>query len=186
MENRTNSTKTQQTYTIFISTISEFLKHQINDEFTEKNLLESGVTSLQMMRISNALRRNGYKISFGQMISDPYIKHWWHKVTIEEKKKSSVDHMTSYGRKEFPLTEVQYAYWIGRKEGQVLGGNACHAYFEFDPERINMNRLQKAWKVLQEQHPMLRAKFNANGMQEIMEQPYSKNRKCGRKFTCNP
>lgn len=173
MENRTNSTKTQQTYTIFISTISEFLKHQINDEFTEKNLLESGVTSLQMMRISNALRRNGYKISFGQMISDPYIKHWWHKVTIEEKKKSSVDHMTSYGRKEFPLTEVQYAYWIGRKEGQVLGGNACHAYFEFDPERINMNRLQKAWKVLQEQHPMLRAKFNANGMQEIMEQPYS-------------
>lgn len=131
-----------------------------------------------MMRISNALRKHGYKISFAKMISDPYVKHWWDNADINVKRKSVPPLETSNNSpKQFPLTDVQYAYWVGRKEGQVLGGNACHAYFEFDPDTVNLERLQVAWEELQMRHPMLRAKFNNNGTQEIMENHIRQNYK---------
>lgn len=174
MNNEATQVKTQEDYSKFISIVNEFLQEQMNEDFMEKNLLEAGVTSLQMMRISNALRKHGYKISFAKMISDPYVKHWWDNADINVKRKSVPPLETSNNSpKQFPLTDVQYAYWVGRKEGQVLGGNACHAYFEFDPDTVNLERLQVAWEELQMRHPMLRAKFNNNGTQEIMEKPYS-------------
>lgn len=37
-------------------------------------------------------------------------------------------------KQPFPLTDVQYAYWVGRDEEQALGGIDCHAYLEFDGE----------------------------------------------------
>mgnify|MGYP000612153058 FL=1 len=174
MNNEATHVKTQEDYSKFSSIVNEFLQEQMNEDFMEKNLLEAGVTSLQMMRISNALRKHGYKISFAKMISDPYVKHWWDNADINVKRKSVPPLETSNNSpKQFPLTDVQYAYWVGRKEGQVLGGNACHAYFEFDPDTVNLERLQEAWEELQARHPMLRAKFNNNGTQEIMEKPYS-------------
>ena len=174
MNNEATHVKTQEDYSKFSSIVNEFLQEQMNEDFMEKNLLEAGVTSLQMMRISNALRKHGYKISFAKMISDPYVKHWWDNADINVKRKSVPPlETTNNSPKQFPLTDVQYAYWVGRKEGQVLGGNACHAYFEFDPDTVNLERLQEAWEELQARHPMLRAKFNNNGTQEIMEKPYS-------------
>lgn len=62
-------------------------------------------------------------------------------------------------KQPFPLTDVQYAYWVGRDEEQYLGGIDCHAYLEFDGENIEPERLEKAWNVLQYHHPMLRACF---------------------------
>lgn len=77
MNNEATHVKTQEDYSKFSSIVNEFLQEQMNEDFMEKNLLEAGVTSLQMMRISNALRKHGYEISFAKMISDPYVKHWW-------------------------------------------------------------------------------------------------------------
>lgn len=174
MNNEVNHVKTQEDYSAFISTVNKFLQEYMDEDIEEKNLLEAGITSLQMMRISNSLRKQGYKISFAKMISDPYIKHWWDKVDIGVKKETAkLTEKPQNSQNEFPLTDVQYAYWVGRKDGQVLGGNACHAYFEFNPDTINLEKLQEAWVVLQKQHPMLRAKFNVNGTQQIMDKPYS-------------
>lgn len=174
MNKEVKSMKSQDDYLRFISIVKDFLQGQMRDDLKEKNLLEAGVTSLQMMRISNGLRKNGYKISFAKMISDPYVNHWWDKVSVSvpnhnEDKTAIASNRTD----KFPLTDVQYAYWFGRKEGQVLGGNACHAYFEFDSKAININNLQKAWEKLQNYHPMLHAKFNSDGTQKIMDKPYS-------------
>lgn len=175
MNTDVNKIKTQEDYLMFISIIKDFLKEYMDKDIEEKNLLELGITSLQMMRISNGLRKHGYMISFAKMISSPYIKQWWDKVEINAKRKSvNLLDIFQEDKKEYPLTDVQYAYWIGRKEGQVLGGNACHAYFEFDVDSIDLEKLQEAWITLQVQHPMLRAKFNINGTQQIMEEPYSK------------
>ena len=175
MNNETNQVKTQEDYSIFLSIVNEFLQEQLDEELKERNLLEVGVTSLQMMRISNSLRKHGYKISFAKMIADPYVNHWWDKITMDGRKNTGTQKKRTENEKnEFALTDVQYAYWVGRKEGQVLGGNACHAYFEFNPEQIDLDKLQDAWKILQEQHPMLHAKFNSNGTQQIMDEPYSK------------
>lgn len=46
-------------------------------------------------------------------------------------------------KQPFPLTDVQYAYWVGRDEEQALGGIDCHAYLEFDGENIDPERLEK-------------------------------------------
>ena len=74
---------------------------------------------------------------------------------------------------QFPLTDVQYAYWVGRDDGQPLGGVGCHAYLEFHGQSIDPLRLKLAWNALQRHHPMLRAKFFPNGRQAIMPSPYS-------------
>ena len=66
MNNEATQVKTQEDYSKFISIVNEFLQEQMNEDFMEKNLLEAGVTSLQMMRISNALRKHG-KNDFGPL-----------------------------------------------------------------------------------------------------------------------
>ena len=53
MNNEATHVKTQEDYSKFSSIVNEFLQEQMNEDFMEKNLLEAGVTSLQMMRISN-------------------------------------------------------------------------------------------------------------------------------------
>ena len=72
-------------------------------------------------------------------------------------------------RKPFPLTDVQYAYWVGREDNQVLGGIGCHAYLEFDGNSVEAGRLEAAWNQLQYHHPMLRACFTEDGMQKIQD-----------------
>ena len=69
---------------------------------------------------------------------------------------------------------MQYAYLVGRDDERVLGNVSCHAYMEYDCEDIDATRLENAWNMVQMQHPMLRAKFTENGMQQFMESPYSK------------
>lgn len=68
------------------------------------------------------------------------------------------------------LTDVQYAYWIGRGEKQILGGVSCHAYFEFKGLGLDTDKLKEAWYKIQQRHPMLRARFLENGTQQIIEQ----------------
>ncbi|MDH6577814.1 yersiniabactin nonribosomal peptide synthetase, partial [Kitasatospora sp. MAP5-34] len=68
----------------------------------------------------------------------------------------------------FPLTPVQHAYWIGRRDDQVLGSVGCHAYFEFDGSGIVPERLETAVRAVIARHGMLRARFLADGSQQIM------------------
>ncbi|WP_308250687.1 non-ribosomal peptide synthetase [Nonomuraea rhizosphaerae] len=69
----------------------------------------------------------------------------------------------------FPLTPVQLAYWIGRADGQVIGGVGCHAYLEFDGFGVEPARLERAVRALTERHGMLRAIFHDDGTQQIMD-----------------
>ena len=75
----------------------------------------------------------------------------------------------------FPLTDIQYAYWIGR--GDFLSNNnvSCHVYPEVDVVNLDINRLNNAISKLIDRHEMLRAVFLPDGRQQIREQvlPYS-------------
>ncbi|MFZ5989469.1 MAG: amino acid adenylation domain-containing protein [Bacillota bacterium] len=72
---------------------------------------------------------------------------------------------------DFPLTELQTAYWMGRNEGFELGGVAAHAYMEVNVTGtdIDHNRLSEAWQKLIERHPMLRTVITKDGQQRILE-----------------
>ncbi|MBV4429415.1 non-ribosomal peptide synthetase [Clostridium tyrobutyricum] len=141
------------------------------------NLLEKGLNSLKIMRIVNQWRKQGIKVSFGELMEDPTAIAWWNMIQEMDDKKtvrSSKKQEKIRCREPFPLTDMQYAYWIGRGEDQTLGGVGCHAYLEFDGEGVDPERLEQAWNIVQNHHSMLRARFLDDGTQEIMEKPYDK------------
>ncbi len=144
------------------------------DFLDEDNLIELGLNSLQVMRLANKWRRHKIKVTFAELISVPNLKSWWDLISKSNlsNTKKTVE-IKNEEEKEFPLTDVQYAYWIGRQEDQPLGGVGCHAYLELDGKGIDIDKLKVAWKNLFKYHPMLRAKFSESGMQEILEKPYS-------------
>lgn len=157
------------------------LRNYIKDIETIKedsNLIEYGLSSIQIMQLSTMLRKMGIKLSFSKMISNPSLKSW--ATMIKDIKPKNIksqnkkDLSKSKDKEAFSLTDVQYAYWIGRQDDQPMGGVGCHAYLEFDGENINLHKLEKSWNKLQMIHPMLRMKFLEDGTQMQMEEPYSK------------
>lgn len=151
----------------------------ISQDFNENdNLLQLGLDSLKIMRLVSGWRKSGIKVSYGDLMDEPTLKNWWQVIQKKQSKKNKKEKVEEkeIGKAEvlkpFPLTDVQYAYKIGRVDGQELGGVSCHAYLEFTGENVEAEKLEKAWNTLQNHHTMLRAKFLENGMQEIMDHVY--------------
>ncbi len=70
----------------------------------------------------------------------------------------------------FPLTELQYAYWIGRQDHYALGGIACHAYLEADAAQgIDCDLLERCWNTLIIRHDALRLIIEEDGRQRVLE-----------------
>lgn len=143
----------------------------------DQNLIELGLDSLHMMRLVNHWRRAGSTITFAELIAAPRLSDWWpllqqsnQEVSPANKRvKATEDREPEKG--PFPLTDVQYAYWIGRRDDQPLGGVGCHAYLELDGKGVEPQRLESAWGQLLAHHAMLRARFLADGRQEVLDAP---------------
>lgn len=155
------------------------LRRQIEEKLAKKaelcdsqNLVELGLSSLQIMRLVNQWRKQGIRVQFGAVMELPTLENWWNLIQKGRGKGKLKKMGQSKAKAPFPLTDVQYAYKIGRGDDQELGGVGCHAYQEFDGREVDPERLKKAWKLLQYHHPMLRARFLENGLQEIMDKPY--------------
>ena len=67
---------------------------------------------------------------------------------------------------EFPLTDIQQAYWVGRGS-MTLGNIGCHAYRELTTDSIDVQRLQAAWQQLIERHQMLQVVITTEGRQRV-------------------
>lgn len=123
------------------------------------NLIEKGLGSIQIMQIVSELKKLGIKLSFAKLMENPTLEDWIR--LIEKANIKNIDKKTESREKniseEFPLTDVQYAYFVGREEDQVLGGVGCHAYLEIDGQEIVTDKLTAAWNCLQMENPMLRA-----------------------------
>jgi amino acid adenylation domain-containing protein len=74
----------------------------------------------------------------------------------------------------FPLTEIQFAYLIGRGGILEMGNVACHSYQELDSVKLDLERFELALQRLIERHDTLRLIFLPDGRQQILEQvpPY--------------
>ncbi|GIJ08918.1 non-ribosomal peptide synthetase [Micromonospora andamanensis] len=68
----------------------------------------------------------------------------------------------------FPATDVQRAYWLGRRDDFALGGVGSHWYWEFDGSGVDIARLETAIGRLIERHDMLRAIFDEDGRQRVL------------------
>lgn len=75
---------------------------------------------------------------------------------------------------EFPLTDIQNSYLLGRSAAFELGGVGCHGYMEivYD-EKLDHSKLELAWNKVIEKHDMLRAIVYENGKQRVQKEvPY--------------
>lgn len=76
------------------------------------------------------------------------------------------DHEKRY--EPFPLTDIQQAYWIGRKGDFELGNVSTHVYAEMEGKELDLDRFARAWRRLIERHDMLRAVILPDGRQQIL------------------
>ena len=138
------------------------------------NLIEMGINSLKIMRLVNDWRKLGARVTFAELISQPTLHDWWELLSVFKKDKSvsgntKLELPNDHTKKLFDLTDVQYAYWVGRKKGQVLGNIGCHAYIEIAGRNIDEQQLKEAWKQLILHHPALRTCFTQDGKQEVLK-----------------
>ena len=68
----------------------------------------------------------------------------------------------------FALSEMQEAYWIGRRGDLTLGGSSIHSYHEAELPDIDLERLEAAWTRLVRRHEMLRAVLTDDGRQRVL------------------
>ncbi len=68
----------------------------------------------------------------------------------------------------FPLTDMQQAYWLGRRNDLALGSVGCYLYTEFDTSEVDLARAEAAWNQLVCRHDMLRVVIRPDGTQQIL------------------
>jgi len=163
------------TYAELCQFVTEIGEYSCAADIKNKNLIEAGFESLKIMLISSELKRRGIKVRVSELMKKPYLTDWWEIIkkqgSVIEYKKENDESEPEMA--EFPLTDVQYAYWVGRNSEQVLGGISCYLYFEFDCGKIDQQRLSRVWESVQYLHPSLRTKFLESGTQVIQNKPYN-------------
>ncbi|RKR88343.1 acyl transferase domain-containing protein [Micromonospora pisi] len=73
------------------------------------------------------------------------------------------------GPREFPLTRVQHAYWVGGSGGYRLGDVPCSFHLEHDCPGLDTARYEQAWNAVIARHPMLRAIITPEGRNRILD-----------------
>lgn len=146
-----------------------------SDIADDDNLVGLGIDSVTTMSLVGAWRLAGLPVTFNDLAAQPTPSGWWSVLSGLSEPDADADAETAADAKlvvdanaPHPLTPVQHAYWIGRAEGQVLGGVGCHAYFEFDGPGADPERLEQAVRALVDRHGMLRAVVRDDGQQHIL------------------
>ncbi len=137
---------------------------------THQKLTRYGISSLHIMKIVGRLRKCGKRVTFADLMENQTVSAWRGLLDGDEKK--TVEKELSLDDHEpFALTDVQYAYFVGRDSEQPMGGVDCHAYYEFTGGGIDAEKLCGAWKKLHEVHPSLRTVFRG-GKQWVTDEIY--------------
>lgn len=144
---------------------------EINDS---TSLIEQGLDSITLMRIPLILKEHGYQVTLNKLLENPTVLAW-NEILIKSSGKILSDKKEiTYNEKEnlkLPLTPIQQAYIVGRRDDQPLGDVGCHLYCEFDGKNVNSKRLENAIKNLCDHHPILRSIFYEDGYQQILSVP---------------
>ncbi|WP_167147376.1 non-ribosomal peptide synthetase [Actinomyces sp. ZJ308] len=162
------------------------------------NLLALGLESLPTMRLLAGWIKRGYRVSFGSFMRRPTVAQWADMLfdaaptspadpndpsapsstgALSEPSGARTDPASqdapTRGRdaEPFDMTDVQYAYWIGRGRRQQLGGVGCHGYVEIKAGSLDVSRLEASWETVLRAHPMLRACYTSDGKQYVLPEP---------------
>lgn len=157
---------------MMLTDIYEKVLH-IQDISASDNYFSLGGDSLIATRIIGALHQHSINISIKNIFENPtifelaqFIIRNQHELQMNNESKFTIE--KNKENEPFPLSDVQFAYWIGRKGAFNMGQVSTHCYFEFDCVELNVPRLQKVWNAMITYHGMLRAVVSNSGEQRIM------------------
>lgn len=89
-------------------------------------------------------------------------------VAVASAEQIAIEPAPALRHQPFPLTDIQQAYWIGRRSAFELGNIAAHGYMEVDADGVDLDRLDAALQQVIARHDMLRAVVGEDGMQRIL------------------
>lgn len=107
--------------------------------------------------------RKGFE-ALSEIIFRKQLKSWY-QLSADDFRPVVPDTRNSH--EEFPLTDVQMSYLLGKEMGFELGGTSTVNYFEFNTT-LDIDRLSGALNELIVKHPMLRTVILNNGMQQVL------------------
>lgn len=112
-----------------------------------------------------------FKAPAGAMTNDDkaMIKENRDAVISYLEKLTTITHDANHRYDDFPLTDLQLAYSLGRSNIYEYGGVGCHSYLELEMAELDRSRLEKAWHGLILRHDMLRAEISKNGTQHVLK-----------------
>lgn len=142
------------------------------------NLFEIGIDSIIMVKVANEIQKKwGVTIELSKFIEGVTIEMLAKEID-DAKENSMIETAVDLDvldlkaadenkEEEFDLTEVQSAYFIGRKDIFDIGNISTHAYVEIETE-MDIDKLNKAFNKVISKHDMLRAVIGENGKQKIL------------------
>ncbi|MFC0623429.1 amino acid adenylation domain-containing protein [Kribbella deserti] len=137
------------------------------------NLIELGLDSIALMRLAGAWRKAGLDIAFADLAGTPTLAAWRSLLEATSPAQAAEPSTPVDEFEPFELALMQHAYWVGRAEGQQLGGVAAHFYDEFDGRDVDPRRLESAVRKVLNRHGMLRVQVLDDGRQRILpESPW--------------
>ncbi|MEH6420593.1 amino acid adenylation domain-containing protein [Pseudomonas sp. CGJS7] len=155
--------------------LAQLLDLPVSDIAQDRNLIELGMDSITMMRLAGQWRRQGIAVSFAELAEQPSLAAWQSLIARKPALAPAppapavaADARDFDEHAPFDLALMQHAYWIGRAQGQQLGGVAAHFYNEFDGTGLEPERLQRAVERLIQRHPMLRVRVLEDGRQCVL------------------
>ena len=137
------------------------------------DVLQLGLDSLRLMGLASRWRKAGFDVRFSELAAEPVLSAWWSLARARAGAAEVAEVAAARGAAEvdesapFALATMQHAYWVGRADGQVLGGVGAQFYNEFDGDGVDPERLARAVRALTARHGMLRARFLDDGRQRI-------------------
>ncbi|MEM9489589.1 MAG: AMP-binding protein, partial [Myxococcota bacterium] len=139
----------------------------------ESNFFALGGDSLMATRLVRRLREDGlHGVKLAELLSRPTLADFAATLGLGQNAASARPAWvadTANRQQPFPPTDVQRAYWLGRDDSFTLGGVGCHFYREYEIVDLDIARLEAAVNALIERHEMLRAVFDAQGQQRILD-----------------
>lgn len=143
----------------------------------DDNFFLLGGTSLVAIRLLDRVQEAfGVRVPLTQLFAAPTVRGFAESVAGADRRPAVPTAAAAFvadpaARFEpFPLTDIQQAYWVGRR----LGGVATHLYLELDATDLDVPRLERALDRLIDRHDALRTVVRADGQQRVLREvpPY--------------
>ncbi|MEV6815288.1 amino acid adenylation domain-containing protein [Micromonospora sp. NPDC051296] len=146
-----------------------------DDARPEANFFDLGGTSVVAMRLLAQLEQSiGARIPLLRLYEAPTLAELTAAVAAATATGPSVEPLPTVvprpelAHEPFALTDIQQAYWLGRRTGMSLGGVGTHSYLELDVRDLDVDRLERALNHLVARHPALRTVVGADGTQRVL------------------